>query len=86
MALARAQPFELGIGALADARFPGVRAELAGAGSNPRDRDAFVLLPAVVGLLRELRPEAGVGAGVETSSPFCTWRICSGTPGRPCGS
>jgi hypothetical protein len=67
---ARAHPFELGIGALAAERFPQVRAELAGGGTNPRDRDAFVLLPAVAELLQELRPEAGVGSGVETLVAF----------------
>jgi hypothetical protein len=67
---ARAHPFELGIGPLAAERFPRVRADLAGGGNNPRDRDAFVLLPAVAELLRELRPDAGVGSGVETLVAF----------------
>jgi hypothetical protein len=66
----RPHPFELGIGPLAAERFPRVRSELAGAGNNPRDRDAFVLLPAVAQLLQELRPDAGVCSGVETLVAF----------------
>lgn len=62
----RPTPFSLVFGATASERFPAVRTGLAAAGIDPRDRDAFLLTQQVAELLRELRPEAGVGAAVET--------------------
>jgi hypothetical protein len=61
----RSTPFELVFGSLADERFPKIRAALAAAGNDPSDRDAFLMLPEVVSLLRELRPDDGVGEGID---------------------
>ncbi len=60
----RASPFDLVFGSLAAERFPELRDEMAAAGHAPRDRDAFVLGRAAVGLLRELGPEDALGEGV----------------------
>ena len=55
--MSRTTPFELVFGELAEARFPALKASLAGAGIDPTDRDAFTLDGAVAEFLRELIPE-----------------------------
>lgn len=61
----RSTPFELVFGTLAGDRFPKIRTALAAAGSDPSDRDAFLMLPEVLSLLREIRPDDGVGEGID---------------------
>jgi hypothetical protein len=61
---ARPTPFDLLFGPLAAARFPVLRKGLAAAGRDPRNRDAFLLVEEVAELLRELRPEEGLGKAV----------------------
>ncbi|HJR33393.1 MAG TPA: hypothetical protein VJ817_00465 [Gemmatimonadales bacterium] len=61
----RPTPFSLAFGDLAAARFPAIDQALTAAGTDPRDRDAFLLLREVSQLLRELRPDEGLGEGVE---------------------
>ena len=53
----RPTPFEIVFGALADERFPALKASLGAAGIDPYDRDAFVLDRAVTEFLRDLVPE-----------------------------
>ena len=55
--MSRTTPFELVFGELAEARFPALKASLAGAGIDPTDRDAFTLDGAVAEFLRELIPD-----------------------------
>jgi hypothetical protein len=62
---ARPTPFELVFGAGAQTSFPGIRAALAQTGQDPRNRDAFLLVRDVVLLLRDLRPEEGIGEGID---------------------
>ena len=64
MPAGRPTPFALLFGSSAPERFPGLRAGLAAAHCPPEDRDAFVLVREVVELLRELRPDEGMGAAV----------------------
>lgn len=64
-AAVRPTPFDLVFGPLAAERFPALTAGLAAAGRDPRDRDQFVLVREVVELLRELRPDEGLGEGVD---------------------
>jgi hypothetical protein len=61
----RSTPFELVFGSLADERFPKIRAALAAAGTDPSDRDAFLMLPDVLSLIRDIRPDEGVGEGID---------------------
>lgn len=61
----RPTPFELVFEAAAQTTFPAVRDALAASGQDARDRDAFLLLRDVVMLLRDLRPEGGMGAGID---------------------
>ena len=55
--MTRISPFDLVFGELAEERFPGLRASLAGSGTAATDRDAFLLDRAVTEFLRELVPE-----------------------------
>lgn len=61
----RPTPFDLVFAPVAATRFPPVRAALAEARRDPRDRDAFLLVPEVVMLIREFRPDAGLGEGID---------------------
>ncbi len=60
----RPTPFDLAFADLAEERFPGIRDALAAAGTDPADRDAFLLNRDVVTLIRELRPDEGAGEAI----------------------
>ena len=62
---ARATPFELVFGSGREERFEAIRDELASAHREPHDRDAFLLQRSVAELLRELRPDEGLGEAME---------------------
>jgi hypothetical protein len=66
----RPTPFELVFEPIADARFPPIRDALAAAGHDPRDRDRFLMVKEVAALVRELRPEDGVGEGMDQLVAF----------------
>jgi hypothetical protein len=61
----RLTPFDLVFTQIAERAFPEVRASIERAGYDPTDRDAFLMIPEVATLLRELRPEEGVGEGMD---------------------
>jgi hypothetical protein len=61
----RPTPFDLAFGGSADARFQRIRAVLADQGRAPTDRDAFLIVPEAVSLLRELRPAEGLGEAID---------------------
>lgn len=61
----RPTPFELVFRAPAEEIFPTIRDALHRAGHDPRSRDAFLMVREVVALLRELRPEGGLGEGID---------------------
>ncbi len=63
--MARSTPYDLVFADLARDRFPDIQIALATGGHDPRDRDAFLLLRETVALLRELRPDEGLGAGID---------------------
>lgn len=66
----RPTPFDLSLAAIADERLGPLREALAAAGVNPWDRDAFLMARPVVELLRELRPEAGLGEAMDEFVAF----------------
>ena len=75
----RPTPYDLVFAELGPARFPGLDAAIVAAGHDPRDRQGFVLVREVVELLRELRPDEGVGEGVDElvaflHAAFVFWR------------
>jgi hypothetical protein len=61
----RLTPFDLVFRAASQDVFPGIRLALSEGGHDPRDRDRFLMLREVVTLLRELRPEQGLGEGID---------------------
>ena len=64
MASARATPFDLVFGSLAAERYPTHQAGIEAAGADPRDRDAFLMVREVIQLVRELRPDEGLGEDI----------------------
>jgi hypothetical protein len=63
--MARPTPFDLVFTQIADTAFPTIRAALERGGHDAGDRDAFLLVPDVVQLLHDLRPEEGLGEGMD---------------------
>jgi hypothetical protein len=61
----RPTPFELVFPPFTQDRFPATRAALQQAGRDAADRDAFLVEREAVLLLHELRPEEGVGEGID---------------------
>lgn len=61
----RPTPFDLVFGRSAQEVFPKIRRALEEAGHDPRDRDHFLMLRDVVTLVRELRPDEGLGEGID---------------------
>jgi hypothetical protein len=61
----RPTPFELVFARTAETVFPAVRAALERGSHEPADRDAFLMVPEVVALLHDLRPEEGLGEGMD---------------------
>jgi hypothetical protein len=61
----RPTPFELVFGDTAPRNFSDTRAALSRSGTESRDRDAFLMVREVVTLLRELRPEEGLGEAID---------------------
>jgi hypothetical protein len=65
MSPSRPTPFDLVFRQSAQEVFPKIRVALDQAGHDPRDRDRFLMLREVVTLVRELRPEGGLGEGID---------------------
>jgi hypothetical protein len=65
MASPRPTPFALVFGDTATQAFPEIQAALARSHTDPRDRDGFLMLREAILLLRELRPEEGLGEGID---------------------
>jgi len=61
----RPTPFDLVFTRAAETVFPAIRAALERAGLDPAERDAFLMVPEVVSLLHDLRPEEGLGEGMD---------------------
>jgi hypothetical protein len=61
----RPTPFDLVFGQSAADVFPGVRTALEDAGYEPTDRDSFLMVREVLTLLRDLRPDEGLGEGID---------------------
>ena len=63
--MARATPFDLVFNRAAESSFPRIASSLAAGGHDPADRDAFLMDREVVTLLRDLRPEEGLGEAMD---------------------
>lgn len=65
MSLNRSTPFDLVFHQIVKETFPQIRAALDRGAQDPRDRDSFLMLREVVTLLRDLRPDEGLGEGID---------------------
>ena len=63
--MVRATPFDLVFHRAAESSFPRIAASLAAGGRDAADRDAFLMDPEVVTLLRDLRPDEGLGEAMD---------------------
>jgi hypothetical protein len=79
----RPTPFDLVFSDMADQSFPGIAAALGEAGTDPRNRDAFLMLREVVGLVRDLRPEQGLGEGIDQLAALVHHSYLFWAAGRP---
>lgn len=61
----RPTPFDLVFRGSREEVFPQIRLALEQAGHDPRSRDAFLMVREVVTLLRDLRPDEGLGKGID---------------------
>lgn len=61
--MARLSPFDLVFGRLADERFPPLRTALEGVEAT--DRDVFIMEREAIQLVRELRPDDGIGEAID---------------------
>jgi hypothetical protein len=65
MSAGRASPFNFVFRESADTTFPAIRDALIRGGRDPRSRDDFLMVPESVSLIRELRPDEGLGEGID---------------------
>jgi hypothetical protein len=63
--MSRTTPFDLVFQRAAESSFPRIAASLAAAGQDPVDRDAFLMDREVITLLRDLRPDEGLGEAMD---------------------
>jgi hypothetical protein len=61
----RITPFDLVFHRAAESSFPRIAASLAAGGHEPADRDAFLMDREVITLLRDLRPDEGLGEAMD---------------------
>ncbi|MGH7580633.1 MAG: hypothetical protein ACREM9_10710 [Gemmatimonadales bacterium] len=61
----RPTPFDLVFHRVAESSFPRIAASLEASGVDPADRDAFLMDREVITLLRDLRPEEGLGEAMD---------------------
>ena len=59
----RLSPFDLVFGRIAEERFPSLRTELEGV--EPTDRDAFIMTREAIQVVRDLRPDDGIGEAID---------------------
>ncbi|HEU4827750.1 MAG TPA: hypothetical protein VFT04_01010 [Gemmatimonadales bacterium] len=59
----RPSPFDFVFGRMAEERFPALRSALDGV--EPTDRDAFIMTREAIQLVRELRPDDGIGEAID---------------------
>lgn len=68
--MAHPTPLDLVFGTTANPAFTAIRASLERGGHAPTDRDAFLLVPEAVSLLHDLRPDEGLGEGMDQLVAF----------------
>ena len=79
----RPSPFDLVFAGLAEERFPAIKTALDGGGLDAADRDAFLMEREVVLALRDLRPEEGLGEGIDQLAALLHHAYLFWEAGRP---
>lgn len=79
----RPTPFDLVFEEAAETVFPAVRDALAADGHDPRNRDAFLMVREVITLIRDLRPEEGLGEGIDQLAALIHHSYLFWNAGRP---
>lgn len=83
MSSARPTPFDLVFQEAAETIFPAVRDALAADGQDQRSRDAFLMVREVITLIRELRPDEGLGEGIDQLAALIHHSYLFWDAGRP---
>jgi hypothetical protein len=83
MQSSRPTPFDLVFQDAAETVFPAVRGALVAAGYDPRDRDAFLMVREVITLIRDLRPDEGLGEGIDQLAALIHHSYLFWDAGRP---
>jgi hypothetical protein len=83
MPSARPTPFDLVFQEAGETIFPAVRDTLAGGGHDPRNRDAFLMIREVLTLIRDLRPDEGLGEGIDQLAALIHHSYLFWDAGRP---
>jgi hypothetical protein len=79
----RPTPFDLVFREAAETIFPPVRDALAATGHDPRNRDAFLMVREVITLIRDLRPEEGLGEEIDQLAALIHHSYLFWDAGRP---
>jgi hypothetical protein len=83
MPSARPTPFDLVFQEAGETIFPAVRHALAAGGRDPRNRDAFLMIREVITLIRDLRPDDGLGEGIDQLAALIHHSYLFWDAGRP---
>jgi hypothetical protein len=79
----RPTPFDLVFQEAGETIFPAVRDALAAAGHDPGNRDAFLMVREVITLIRDLRPDEGLGEGIDQLAALVHHSYLFWDAGRP---
>lgn len=79
----RPTPYTLVLDSIAPERFPPIQRALAASRLDARDRDAFLMVPEAVALVREMRPVEGVGDGMDQLVAFVHHAFLYWAAGQP---
>jgi hypothetical protein len=83
MSPSRPTPFDLVFADVAATAFPDISAALRNSRTDPRDRDGFLMLREVISLMRDLRPDEGLGEGISQLAALVHHSYLFWAAGRP---
>ena len=79
----RPTPIDLVFQEAGETVFPAVRETLAAGGHDPRNRDGFLMIREVITLIRDLRPDEGLGEGIDQLAALIHHSYLFWDAGRP---
>lgn len=81
--MSRPTPFDLVFQQIAQDTFPRIQEGFAEGGADPRDRDRFLMARDVVALIRDLRPDEGLGDEIDQLAALVHHAYLFWTAGAP---